>query len=188
MFNKDILIIDVEATGVDFNKHELLELAGVLLDKKTLNEKKRFESFVKPTKWKNRDPEAMAVNKMTWDMVKGAPSLKTVLKKFEKTFGTNVIIAPYGTIMDTAMLRTSYKKVGMKYKYDYHVFDIWPLCYLYMAKKNLLKNKKRFSGFSLNDIANHFKIKIPSNRHTALADCLLEAAVLRKLTKTLKVK
>ncbi|QQS22543.1 hypothetical protein IPM19_02830 [bacterium] len=84
MFNKDILIIDVEATGVDFNKHELLELAGVLLDKKTLNEKKRFESFVKPTKWKNRDPEAMAVNKMTWDMVKGAPSLKTVLKSSKR--------------------------------------------------------------------------------------------------------
>lgn len=187
MFNKDILIIDVEATGLDYQNNELIELAGVLLDKKTLKEKKHFESFIKPVKWSNRDPESMAVNNITWDQLAKAPSLKTVIQNFEKKFGTNVIIAPYGTIMDTAMLRVAYKKVGRKYKYDYHVFDVWPLCYLFMAKKKLLVNKKRFSGFSLNDIANYFKIKVPANRHTALADCRLEADVLRKLVKALKV-
>lgn len=187
MFNKDILIIDVEATGIDYQKNELIQLAGVLLDKKTLKEKKSFESFIKPVKWRNRDPEAMAVNKIEWSQLAKAPSLKTVITKFEKHFGTNVVLAPYGTIMDTAMLRIAYQKTGKTYKYDYHVFDVWPLCYTYMAKKKLLTNKKRFSGFSLNDIANHFKIKIPSNRHTALADCRLEAEVLRKLFKALKV-
>lgn len=186
MFNKDLLIIDVEATGIDYQNNELIELAGVLLDKKTLKEKKYFESFIKPEKWRNRDPEAMAVNKITWDQLKHAPSLRTVINKFQKKFGTNVIIAPYGTIMDTAMLRVAYKKIGKPYKFDYHVFDVWPLCYTYMAKKKLLVNKKRFSGFSLNDIANHFKIKVPENRHTALADCRLEADVLRKLVKAIK--
>lgn len=129
----------------------------------------------------------MAVNKIDWKDLAKAPSIKTVIGKFEKTFGTNVILAPYGTIMDTAMLRIAYKKLGKQYKYDYHVFDVWPLCFTYMAKKKLLVNKKRFSGFSLNDIANHFKIKVPTNRHTALADCRLEAEVLRKLVKAFKV-
>jgi len=187
MFHKDILIIDVEATGLDYQNNELIQLAGVLLDKKTLKEKKHFESYIKPLKWRNRDPEAMAVNKIEWKVLAKAPSIKTVIQKFEKTFGTNVILAPYGTIMDTAMLRIAYKKLGKKYKYDYHVIDVWPLCFTYMAKKKLLVNKKRFSGFSLNDIANHFKIKIPSNRHTALADCRLEAEVLRKLVRAFKV-
>lgn len=187
MFHKDILIIDVEATGLDYQNNELIQLAGVLLDKKTLKEKKHFESLIKPVKWRNRDPEAMAVNKIDWKDLAKAPSIKTVIGKFEKTFGTNVILAPYGTIMDTAMLRIAYKKLGKQYKYDYHVFDVWPLCFTYMAKKKLLVNKKRFSGFSLNDIANHFKIKVPTNRHTALADCRLEAEVLRKLVKAFKV-
>lgn len=187
MFNKDILIIDIESTGLDYNKNEIIQLAGVLLDRKTLKEKKRFESLIKPTNWKNHDPEAMAVNNISREALKAAPSLKTVLSKFHKTFGVNVILSPYGTIMDTAMLRVAYKKAGMKYRYDYHVFDIWPLCYIYMAKKRLLKNKRRFSGFSLNDVANHFNIKVPADRHTALADCVLQAAVLRKLVKALKV-
>lgn len=187
MFNKDLLIIDVEATGVDYQKHELIELAAVLIDKKTLKEKKFFSSFIKPKHWGRRVPEAMAVNNITWDELKSAPEIKSVLKKFEKTFGTNVILSPYGTIMDTAMLRLAYKQSKMAYKFDYHVFDIWPLCYVYLAKKKLLTNRKKFTGFSLEDLANHFKIEVPINRHTALADCRLQAEVLRNLVKKYKV-
>ena len=187
MFNKNILVLDIEATGLDFYKNEIIQIAAILLDKKTLKEKKSFESFIKPTNWKSRDPEAMEVNNISWDMLKKAPSLKTVLKNFEKTFGTNVIVAPYGTILDTAMLRIAYKKCALTYKFDYHVFDIWPLVYIYMAKKRKLTNKKRFSGFSLEDAANHLGIKIEAGRHTALIDCRLEAEVLRKIVKKVKV-
>lgn len=186
MFNRDLLIVDIESTGVDLTKHELIQVGAILLDKKTLKEKKSFESFIKPKRWKDRDPEAMEVNQITWEELKDAPSLKTVLKKFEAKFGTNVIMANYGTIIDTAYLRFGYKESGMKYKYDYHVFDIWPLVYTYMAKHKLLTNRKRFSGFRLDDTAKHFKIKVADNRHTALADCRLEAEVLRKILKTWK--
>lgn len=187
MFNKDLLIVDVESTGTDFQKHELIEIAAVLLDKKTLKEKRVFESFIKPRRWRQRDPEAMVVNKLTWEQLKNAPDLKAVLRKFQRTFGSNVVITPYGGILDTAMLQAAYKQCKMRYQFDYHVFNIWPLCYAYMAKKKLLKNRKRFSGFSLEDIAKHFKITTPGKRHTALADCRLEAEVLRKLMKHYKV-
>ncbi len=186
MFNKDILILDVEATGADFTKYELIQLGAILIDKKTLKEKKSFESFIKPSKWNKREPEAMEVNKITWEQVKDAPTLKTVLKKFQKTFGTDVIVAPYGTIIDTAYLRLAYKQCKMTYPYDYHIYDIWPLVYTYMAKHKLLKNKSRFTGFKLEDAAKHFKIDVSENRHTALADCRLEAEVLRKILKSWK--
>lgn len=185
MFNKDLLILDVEATGADFSKYELIQLGAILLDRKTLKEKKSFETFIKPKHWDIYEPEAMAVNKITWEDVKGAPGLKTSLQKFEKTFGSNVIIAPYGSILDTAYLRMGYKQCKMAYPFDYHVYDIWPLAYTYMARHKLLKNKTRFSGFSLEDIANHFKLAVPAGRHTALADCRLEADVLRKLLTVL---
>lgn len=187
MFHRDILIIDIEATGVDLQRHELIELGAVLLDKKTLKEKKSFESFVKPQHWGKRDPEAMAVNNITWQELKAAPTITTVLRKFKKTFGTNVMVGNYGTILDTAMLRKSFREAHIIYPYDYHVFDIWPLCFLYMAKRKKLTNKQKFSGFSLEDIATDLRIKVPENRHSALADCRLEAEVLRKLVKRIKV-
>lgn len=186
MFNKDLLILDVEATGADFTKYELIQIGAILLDRKTLKEKKSFESFIKPKRWNNREPEAMAVNRIEWANVKDAPSLKSILQKFQRTFGTEVIIAPYGTILDTAYLRLGYKQCKMKYPFDYHVYDIWPLVYTYMAKHKLLKNKSRFSGFKLEDAARHFGIKSPEDRHTALADCRLEAEVLRNVLNSWK--
>lgn len=187
MFKHDLLLIDIESTGVDTSKHELIELGAILLDKKTLKEKRSFESFVKPTRWKDRDPEAMAVNQISYEQLKNAASLKTVITKFEKTFGNKVTLANYGTILDTAILRKSYKQIGSLYPFDYHVFDMWPLCYTFMAKRRKLANRKKFAGFSLEDLADTLRVKIPSNRHTALADCRLEAEILRKLLKSLKV-
>lgn len=187
MFNHDILIIDVESTGVDLQKHELIELGAVLLDKKTLKEKRSFESLIKPKYWSRRDPEAMAVNNITWQQLKTAPSQSAVIKKFQNTFGTKVALANYGTILDTAMLRKAYRESKLKYQFDYHIFDIWPLCFTYMAKKKKLTNRKKFSGFSLEEIATDLKVKIPTDRHTALADCRMEAEVLRKLLRKIKV-
>lgn len=187
MFKKDLLILDIESTGLDYEKNEIIQLAAILLDKKTLKEKKSFNTFIRPRNWKNRSREAMAVNNISWDMVKDAPNLKTALTTFQKTFGTDVSISPYGTIMDTAMLRIAYRKSKMKYKFDYHVFDIWPLVYVFMAKKKLLKNTRRFTGFGLEDAARHFKIAVPKDRHTALTDCQIQAEVLRAIMKHLKV-
>jgi DNA polymerase-3 subunit epsilon len=187
MFKKDLLVLDIEATGLEADKHEIIQLAAILLDKKTLKEKKRFDSFIKPSNWKNRSREAMAVNQISWEQLKNAPDIKTVLKKFQKTFGTEFSIAPYGTIMDTWFLRVAYKQCRMRYPFDYHIFDIWPLVYIYMAKKKLLHNRTRFVGFGLDDAAKHFNIPVPAGRHTALTDCEIEAEVLRQIIKRIKL-
>ena len=38
-FYKDILLIDLETTGLDAGRHEIVQIAAVLLDKKTLKER-----------------------------------------------------------------------------------------------------------------------------------------------------
>jgi DNA polymerase-3 subunit epsilon len=183
-FNKDLLLIDIEATGLDAGRHEIIQLAGILLDKKTLKEKEAFSSFVKPTRWKNRDPESMAVNKIVFDQVKDAPNLKSTLEKFNKTFGRNVILSYYVGIMDITFLQAAYKRAKMKWPFDYHTFNIWSLFYPYLAAKNQLKNKKDFSGFNLGDLVKKFKIKVNKEQlHDALVDCRVEAEVLRKILK-----
>lgn len=187
MFNKDLLLLDIESTGTDVTKHEIIQLAAILLDKKTLKEKKVFSSYIKPRHWAKRDPEAMAVCKITWDQVKDAPSIKAVLQEFNRKFGKNVIPAHYGGNMDVIFLPAAYRVAGMRYPFEYHTFNMWPICYAYMAKKKKLTNPRRFVGFSLEDIAEHFGIPPEADRHDALGDCRYEAAILRKLLKALKV-
>lgn len=183
MFNKDLLMLDIECTGIDVTKHEIIQIAGVVLDKKTLKEKKSFMSYVKPVNWNIQEPEAMAVCKIDWEDVKDAPSIKTVLQKFNRAFGSDVIPTTYGGNLDAIFLPAAYRQAKMKYPFEYHSFNMWPLCYTYMAKRNQLKNKKRYVGFSLEDLGDYLGVQRMPRRHDALGDCLYQAAILRALIK-----
>ncbi len=192
MFKKDILLIDVELTGLDPKRHELIQLAAVLLDRKTLRIKQEFASFIKPKKWQTRDPEAMAVNKISKQDLDSAPSLLKVITEFDQLFPKDVTLAHYGGIADTDFLRHAFSALGKKYApryfpYDYHVLDLWPICYAYMALHRKLNNRKRFAGFSMENLIERFRLK-GEDRHDALADCKVEAEIFRSIMLELKKK
>jgi len=186
-FKRDILLIDTEFSGFDVpKKHDLLQVAAVLLDKKTLKEKKSFNTYIKPSKWKTRDKASMAVNKITWDMVKKAPSLKQAVTKFNRAMPHNIIQAFYVGYNDKRILMDAYSQAGVKWPFDYHYFDLWALFYGYLAKHHKLNSKKDYAGFGLEYLIKILKIKIDKNQmHDALVDCRLEAEVLRKIAKDL---
>ncbi|MDR3642212.1 MAG: 3'-5' exonuclease [Candidatus Doudnabacteria bacterium] len=186
-FKRDILLIDTEFSGFDVpKKHDLLQIAAVLLDKKTLKEKKSFNTYIKPAKWGSRDPESMAVNKITWEMVKSAPDLKFAIKKFSRAFPKNVIQAFYVGYNDKRILMDAYNRAGVKWPFDYHYFDLWALFYGYLARHNKLNSKNDFAGFGLEYLIKALKIDIDkSQMHDALVDCRLEAEVLRKIMRAL---
>ncbi len=186
MFNRDILLIDEENSGLDSQRHEIIQLAAVLLDKKTLKEKKHFNSYIRPKRWYNHDPLSSEVHHITWDQLKSAPGLKTVLQKFNRSFGNKAVLTYYGGINDISFLHQAYKRSRMTYPFDYHTFNLWGLFYAYGAKKRLLKSKKHFGGFTLDSLAAHFKIESPP-RHDALVDCRVEAEILRRVIKDFKV-
>jgi len=179
-FKKDLLLIDLEFTGLDVGHHEIIQLAAVLLDKKTLKEKNFFNSYIKPLHWAKRDKESMKVNRIGWDLVKNAPGLRKVIRDFNRFFGHNVVLSYYGGPMDMDFMRAAYRKCNIAWKFDYHFFNLWALFYGLLALKNKLKNKSRFTGFTLDEIMKTFNIK-SSNRHDALEDCRIEAEILRKI-------
>lgn len=182
MFSKDILLIDLEATGVNFTKHEVIQVAAVLLDRKTLKEKKAFVSYVRPKAWKSRDPKAMEVNKITLATLKDAPLPKVVAKQFLEAFpADSVILANYGGVFDINFLRRMIESSGFAYAYDHHIFNLWPLMYVYIAKHGKFTNKHKFAKFGLEEFIKMFKLDIQS--HDALEDCRLEAEILRRILK-----
>lgn len=183
-FKKDLLLIDLEMTGLVPNKHEIVQLSAVLLDKKTLKEKTWFNAYIKPKKWKSRDLESMQVNGLTWELLKEAPDLRVVLKSFSQKFKPKeVILANYGGLLDFTFLKEAYAKSGVKWNFDYHYFNLWCVFYWELARSNSLKNAKQFAGFKLDELVKKFNIKIQGARHDALTDCRLEAEVLRKMVE-----
>ena len=187
-FKKDILLIDTEFSGFDLDKHELLQVAAILLDKKTLKEKKSFSTYIRPTpaRWKHRNRSAMAVNRITWEQVKNAPSLKNALRKFDKTFGHDVIQAFYVGYNDKRFLMDGYRRAGLKWQFDYHYFELWGFFYPFLAVQNRLTSIKDFAGFGIEAMLKMFKIPQPDNLHDALTDCRVEAEILRKAINQMK--
>lgn len=182
-FKHDLLLIDLEMTGLEISKHEIIQIASVLLDKQTLEEKQSFMTYVKPKKWANRDPESMKINGIKKETLETAPSLKEALLEFRNINSKPVILTVWGGTLDTIFLKAGYEKCKMEYPYDYHVFNVWSFAYPLLAKKNMLKSNNRFAGFSMDELVKKFRIKQNGKRHDALTDCRLEADVLRHLIK-----
>lgn len=180
-FKKDLLIVDLETTGLDASRHEIIQIGAILLDRKTLEEKEAFSSFVKPTAWPRRDRASMAVNKIVYDQVKSAPTLSVALAQFNQLFNPGqVILSYYGGPLDMDFLRAAYFKTKIAWKFDYHYLNLWGVFYAFLAARGQLKNSKKFAGFSLEDLMKRFRIK-SSKRHDALEDCRVEAEILRKI-------
>lgn len=202
-FKHNLLLLDLETTGLDASKHEIIQLGALLLDKKTLKEKEVFSSYIKPTGWHRRDKESMKINGIKWEQVKNAPGLKKVLMEFHQAFKLpltpsygfdklttgikrgkmpQVMLSYYGGPLDMDFLRAAYHRCGLKWKFDYHFLNLWGVFYFFLAAKNQLKNKKKFTGFSLEDLMRRFNIK-SKNRHDALEDCRVEAEIFRKMIR-----
>lgn len=184
MFTRDLVVLDLECTGLDTQKHEIIQIAAIRINKDTLAEVGRFSSYVKPTAWDNRDPAAMAVNRISYDMVASAPDLQKVLELFESKFGgAEVLLAAYNTAFDIPMFRHAYTRLGRPCPFDFHSFDIWALAYLYWGLTDQKPNPDRPIGFTLADVAGAVGVP-PSTAgafHNAIADVEAEVEVLRRL-------
>lgn len=182
IFPKDLLVVDLEATGLDWDLHEILQIGAVILDRKTLKEKKHFEIKIKPLKWSRRDPEALKRCALTYEDVKFGTTLKTALTEFVRFAGKNTILCQYGDF-DSRWLRGKFKKLNIPYPFDYHTLDIWSVACAYFAKHNKLTHKQIFTGFNMETTLKHFSIPLSATRHDALGDARYEAEILRKLLK-----
>ncbi len=172
-FAKDILLIDFEATTGKPDLAEPTQLAGVLLDKDTLEEKDSFVSYI-AANLRGVDPKIMAISGITESDLKGAPSAIEVAKIFLDKFGDDVLLASWVEYLDRRLLIKMFKKAGLEYKYDHHYIDLWPLAYVELVKQN-------YQG-GLNSEAVFQAYGLPKrNHHDALQDCRLEAEVLRKI-------
>ena len=89
-----------------------------------MKEKEVFSSFVKAGAWHRRNKESMAINKIAFGQVKGAPDIKTVLYQFNKLFNPkNVILSYYGGPLDMDFTG-AYHHTGLKWQFDYHYFNL----------------------------------------------------------------
>ncbi len=161
--------IDVEATGVDPSKSEIIEIACVRVEGGVITE--RFSSLVYPGY-----PLPQRITDLTGitnAMLVGKPKMEEVLPKFLKFVGDSVIVA-HRVEKDIAFIDKYYRQLyGKRFRHPH-------ICTLNLAK-NILPDLRKYS---LKDLADYFGIEY-KRIHRAMDDAQITALVFLELLKLL---
>ncbi len=184
MRKHDLCFFDVETTGLDWAKHEIIEI-GFVLAKQIPQEKKgplleikdEGEFKIKPTNLAAADPESLRINNYnTADWV-FAYNLKEAIAEFAKRAGNSILVG-HNISFDEAFLKRAYQETGVLNPHDFHKIDTISLSY------GLLYHEPNVERFSLRALCEHLGIE-NKKAHSALSDARACFMIYKKLLNIL---
>ncbi|SFA73557.1 MULTISPECIES: PolC-type DNA polymerase III [unclassified Bacillus (in: firmicutes)] len=161
------VVFDVETTGLSAVYDTIIELAAVKIKEGEIID--RFESFANP----HHRLSATTINLtgITDDMVRNAPEVEEVLKRFQEWTGECTLVA-HNASFDMGFLNVGYKKYGLG-EAENPVIDTLELGrFLYPEMKN----------HRLNTLAKKFDIEL-TQHHRAIYDAEATGYLLMKMLK-----
>ncbi|MFP2962566.1 exonuclease domain-containing protein [Myxococcus sp. 1LA] len=167
---RTISFIDLETTGLDSSRHEVLEVAILRVDARSLKVLAEYEARVLPTRLADAQPEALAVCGYSDEEWRDALPLPEVLATVTPLL-TGTLVAGHVPSFDWGFLVEGYRRNGQPLpSVDYHRLDTASLAWPLLATGEV-------ESLSLNALAKRFGLHRPSP-HRAMADarCALELA------------
>lgn len=176
----NLAFIDLETTGFNPDKHEIIEI-GCVLAKHVRREGKgpeleiidEFDIKVKPERLQDADPDALDVNGYNDADWLFASDLKSALESLsERAQGANMLAQ--NVSFDAGFLDKAFRVTGVENKMRRHKLD---LLSMYFAK---YYDDMTIQRYSLASMCEHFGIE-NSKAHTALSDAKAAYEVYKKL-------
>lgn len=170
-----LIFIDLETTGLDKNKHEILEIGCLLVDGESFEIIEEFSAKVKPKHIKTANPEALKINGYTKEKWKNAKDVKEVLEKVA-SISDGAMVAGWHICFDWEFIEMYFKKLKIESSFNYHQVDVQSIAYakLYntpQVKSMRLRNVAGYFGFDMSDV------------HSAGEDIKITYKVFKKLMK-----
>lgn len=175
-----LAFVDVETTGLDSDKHEIIQLACVLAEQKTRPGKgpevtiiDEFELKITPTRLQDAEPEALRVNgfnEMEWMF---AIHLKNAMEHFAKKAKGAIMVA-HNLCFDAGFIDKAFKSTGVENTLHYQKLDTLSIAFAQHY------NKPDFDKYSLRYLCEIYGVK-NERAHTALADTKALFEVYKKM-------
>ena len=189
-----ILWIDTETTGLNREKCDIIQIAGIVIVDG--EEKERFNFHCQPINWENIEPTSFEKTGMTLEKLKELPLPQEMYLKFKELLDKYIdrynkddkfFLAGHNTQFDLDFLRTFFQKMGDNYfgsYFFYKTVDLMALCTI-LHTAGLIN----LSSWKLEDIANYLCIEYDNNLHDAETDVDLTRKCFCKLvTKYIKLE
>ena len=168
--NAPISFIDLEMTGLEAAKHEIVEIGLVKVSQPDLRVIETWDVKVMPEHIESADPEALKISGYkpeNWDK---AISLEEMMKQLSpKIQGT--ILAGFNGYADYSFLDVAVTKTGIPLDFHRRVLDVNP----YAAAKL----GYQFGENGLGTLSKNYGINLENN-HTALADAIAAFELYKK--------
>lgn len=167
MRKHNLAFVDIETTGLDRRKHEIIEL-GLVLVKQLGEEGREFEVIgeyeykIKPEHIETADPQSLKINGYDEGQWIFASSLADAMRDFAAKTKDAIFVA-HNITFDYPFIEEAMQKVGVEDQMFYPKIDTISLAYAKLHKN--LKAEK----FRLQKLCEFFGVQNPK-AHTALAD------------------
>ncbi len=180
MKKHNLAFIDLETTGFDPERHEILEIGGIIVKQIPVEGRgpkleviEEFEYKVKPEHLETADPEALRINSYNDADWLFASNLESVMKEVQ-TKTADCIMAGQNVYFDFKFLEAAFKKTGLENKMHYHRLDLIPMAFA----KNYHNND--LGWYNLDSLARFYGIS-NDKAHTALADIRTTFEIYKKV-------
>ena len=178
---KNILaFIDLETTGLDPEKQEIIEIGLILAQqnqtasgKPIIEVLEEIELKVKPEHLELAEPEALRINGYNEADWMFAVDLKNAMELIAKKTEGAVMVA-HNITFDWSFLEEAFAKTGVENKMDVRRLDTLSMAYV------KLYHEESVQRFSLHYLAQHYGIK-NENAHTALADTRTTLEIYKRI-------
>ncbi|NBR00919.1 MAG: 3'-5' exonuclease [Actinobacteria bacterium] len=189
--DRPLAFIDVETTGLDPTRHEVIDLAvvfGVEVLRRTgapwTRHLRRDEpdiavwhTRIRPERIRDAEPKALEVNGYTHDAWADAPTAEQVVDTVvELLAGSKAVLVGHNVTFDRDFIAALVRRQGRVARLGYNTVDTVTLCYEHLVPCGLealsLDNVRRF-------------LNIPTHgSHAALKDAIDAREVYRRLTRS----
>ncbi|MFA6586260.1 MAG: 3'-5' exonuclease [Candidatus Paceibacterota bacterium] len=174
MRKHNLAFIDIETTGLDVIKHEIIEIGCVITTPK-FKVIEKFELKIKPEHIENANPTALKVNHYKEEDWISAYTLKEGMNIFLKKVKDCIMIGQ-NVAFDVSFLESNFSKIGLENTMHYHKLDTISIAWAKLHRKPSIKH------FSLREMCKYFDIK-NERPHSALSDAYATFELYKKLMK-----
>lgn len=179
-----LLWLDTETTGLNKEKCDIIQLAGiVIIDGE---EKERFNFHCQPINYENIEQNALDTTKMTIEKLKTFETpqeayrkFKKIIEKFVNKYDKNdkFFIAGHNVQFDIDFCKNWFEKQGDKYFFSY--FFHQPIDLMYLSVILHTAGLINLSNFKLGTIANYLEIGLEESDEY-LHDASIDIDITRK--------
>lgn len=177
-----MIVVDIEATGLDPHKHSLLSIGAVDFE----NPERQFYGECRAWEGAHLDPEALTVNGFTEAecLNPGKESLEDLMVRFHHWVdqGNERILAGHNISFDRDFLNSSFSRSKISFAFPYRTIDLHTLAYATCRTKGIpMPQRNGHPALSLDTVMRLLGLPAEPKPHIALMGAKVAAEAFSRL-------